>query len=132
MKRKTRILVVDENDDNCTMMAALLRQVGYAAETARGMAEALRLAREQRPALYVIESYFSDGPGSDLCRQIALLDPQAIVIFYSCAFATAEFEEAWRAGAYAYIIKPGIDELLHTIASLLEPSGASQPLPLSL
>jgi two-component system, repressor protein LuxO len=132
VNERTSILVVDENDDSCTMMATLLGQVGYAAETARSVADALKLAHDKRPAMYVIDSYFSDGRGSDLCRQIAALDPQAMVIFYSCAFGIADFEEALRAGAHAYIVKPGIDELLHTITSLINRAGAGQPALLSL
>ena len=108
------------------MMAALLGQVGYAVETARSVTDALKLARDKRPALYVIESYFSDGTGSELCRQAAALDPQAIVIFYSCAFGLADFEEAWRAGAHAYIVKPDIDEMLHTITGVVSPTGAGR------
>jgi len=127
VKARPSVVVVDENKDNCTMMAALLGQVGYAAETALSVTDALKLARDKRPSLYVIESYFSDGPGSELCRQAAALDPQAIVIFYSCAFGLADYEEAWRAGAHAYIVKPDIDELLHTITSLINPTGADKP-----
>ena len=130
MNERARILVVDENDDSSTMMAALLGQAGYAIETAQGVAAGLKLAHDKQPTLCIIESHFSDGRGSEMCRHIRALNPQAAVIFYTCAFSVADFEEALRAGANAYVVKPGIDELLQTIASLICRTGASQPLPL--
>lgn len=123
MNEQPHILVVDENEDNCTMMAALLGQIGYAAAATRSVAGALKAAHDHRPALYVLDSYFSDGRGTDLCRQLCARDPQATVIFYSCEFDRADFEAAVRAGARAYIIKPDIDELLQAIATCLSPAG---------
>ncbi|MFL6212551.1 MAG: response regulator transcription factor [Blastocatellia bacterium] len=125
MNEQPHILVVDENEDNGTMMAALLGQIGYAAATTRSVADALKAAHDRPPALYVLDSYFSDGRGTDLCRQLCANDSQATVIFYSCEFDRADFEAALRAGARAYIIKPDIDELLQTIAICMSPVGDS-------
>jgi two-component system, sensor histidine kinase SagS len=98
------------------MMAALLGQLGYAVETAQTAAEALQLAHESPHAICVIESYFTDARGTELCRRIRALDPGARVVFYSTAFGETDSDEARRAGAHAYIIKPDLDELLRTIA----------------
>ena len=121
MNEQPRILVVDENEDNCTMMTALLGRIGYAAEAARSVAGALRAAHDRPPALYVLDTYFCDGRGSDLCQKLRANDPQATIIFYSCDFDRADSEAALRAGARAYIVKPDIDELLLTIATCLSP-----------
>lgn len=123
MNEQPRILVVDENEDNCTMMSALLGRIGYRTETTRSVADALKVAHHQRPALYVLDNYFSDGRGTDLCRQLRAADPQATVIFYSCEFDRAASEAARRAGARAYIVKPDIDELLQAIATCISPTG---------
>jgi CheY-like chemotaxis protein len=120
---RPRILVVDESEDNCVMMAALLGQVGYVADAAHSVACALKAARNQRPSLYVLETYFSDGNGADLCRQLCADDPQAAIIFYSSRIDRADREAAQRAGAQAYVIKPDIDGLLRRIADLSWPTG---------
>ena len=123
MKEKACILIADDSMDNCTMMAALLGHVGYAVETARTVADALRLAQDKACDLYVIDSYFTDARGTDLCRQIRALDPRAPVIFYSTSYGEAEAEAALQAGADAYVVKPDIDGLLRTIARLLDKAG---------
>jgi DNA-binding response OmpR family regulator len=124
-----RILVVDDNEDSCMMMAALLGQIGYTAEAARTVAGALKAARDRRPALYILDSYFSDGRGADLCRRLRADDAQAPVIFYSCDFDAADLEAALGAGAQAYVVKPDIDELLRAVSVCLDRMGdaASQP-----
>jgi DNA-binding response OmpR family regulator len=99
VNEQPRILVVDENEDNCSMMTALLGHVGYAAAAARSVADALKAARDDRPALYVLDSYFSDGRGTDLCQQLCAGDPPAAVIFYSCESDRAHSETVLRAGA---------------------------------
>src|SRR5581483_1700620 len=99
LKEKACILIADDSMDNCTMMAALLGHVGYAVETARTVADALRLAQDKACDLYVIDSYFTDARGTDLCRQIRALDPRAPVIFYSTSYGEAEAEAALQAGA---------------------------------
>ena len=118
MKRRARILVVDDSEAHCTMMAALLVQVGYAVETARTVAEALKLADDEPRDLYVIDSYFTDARGTELCRRIRALDPEARVLFYSTAYGDAE--AALQSGAHAFILKPDIEELLRTVARLLD------------
>jgi len=123
LKEKACILIADDSMDNCTMMAALLGHVGYAVETARTVADALRLAQDKACDLYVIDSYFTDARGTDLCRQIRALDPRAPVIFYSTSYGEAEAEAALQAGADAYVVKPDIDGLLRTIARLLDKAG---------
>ncbi|MFL6276059.1 MAG: response regulator [Blastocatellia bacterium] len=123
MKEKACILIADDNMDNCAMMSALLGHVGFAVETARTVADAVRLAQDKECDLYVIDSYFTDARGTDLCRQIRALDPLAPVIFYSTAYGEAEAEAALQAGAHAYVVKPDIDGLLRTIARLLDQMG---------
>jgi len=129
VNKQPRILVVDENEDNCTMMKALLGRIGYTTEATRSVADALQAAHERRPALYVLDSYFSDGRGTDLCRQLCTADPRATVIFYSCEIDRAHSETALRAGARAYVVKPDIDELLQAIATSVSPAGEAMSRP---
>lgn len=120
MNDRPSILVVDDNEDSCMMMTALLSQVGYAVESSKTVADALKVARDKRPMLYILDSYFSDGRGADLCRRLRADDDSAAVIFYSCDFAAADLDAALGAGAHAYIVKPDIDELLRAISVCLD------------
>jgi DNA-binding response OmpR family regulator len=120
VKGRARILVVDDSEAHCIMMAALLAQVGYAVETARTVAEAMKLADDELRDLYILDSYFTDARGTELCRRIRALDPEARVIFYSIAYGDADTQAALQSGAHAFILKPDIDELLRTVARLLD------------
>lgn len=120
MKGRARILVVDDSEDNCTMMAMLLGHLGHTVETARTVTEAVKLTGSGPRDLYIIDSYFTDARGTELCRKIRALDPAASVLFYSTAYGNADLEAALQSGARAFVLKPDIDELLRTIARLLD------------
>jgi DNA-binding response OmpR family regulator len=114
-----RVLCVDDNEDTCFMLTALLGR-SYEAASAGNAHDALELARSEHFDLYVIDTMLGDSSGLDLCRRIRELDAQTPIIFYSGAVYEEDKEEGLRAGAQAYVAKPGINKLLETAARLLE------------
>jgi two-component system, OmpR family, response regulator len=104
------------------MMSTLLQQLGYTVKTAGAVASALELARAIRFDLYVIDNHFPDATGAEFCREIRTFDEPTPVIIYSGTSMDADFEEALRAGAEAYILKPYVDELLQKIKGFLNSS----------
>ncbi len=102
-----RILVVDDEEGVCDVLAHVLGRAGYAIETATRGDTALRLY-EARPFDLVISDLRMPGmDGIELLRRIKAHDPMAIV-----AILTA-FKEDWsrtvecmRLGAFDYISKP--------------------------
>jgi DNA-binding NtrC family response regulator len=55
MRTPERVLVVDDDPDVCQSCAAVLREEGYETVTADSAAEALRVLREQRPDLVILD-----------------------------------------------------------------------------
>ncbi len=102
------------------MMLALLGQAGYRAETAQTVSAALEVAASKRFDLYVIDNHFSDGTGVELCRAIRGFDGGTPLVIYSGTSTQGDLEEGLRAGAQAYILKPYLDDLLATVARLLD------------
>ena len=119
-RTKRRILCVDDNEDTCFMLTALLGQYEYEAITADSIGNALRLAENDQFDLYILDKRFEHGSGIDLCRTIREIDPATPILFYSGDAHYSDREEALKAGAQEYVAKPDIDKLLEAIQRLLQ------------
>ncbi len=135
--RPIRILIADDHEVVRIGLAALLdRQPGFSvvAEASSG-AEAIRLAREHRPDVAVLDIRMPNGSGTDACRSITTELPDTpVVMLTSYADSDALFD-AISAGASGYVLKRiGSEELVRAIravadgGSLLDPSVTSQVL----
>src|ERR1044071_3872470 len=78
-----RILCIDHNQDVCEMVATLLGYAGYDVTYAMSVAEGLSLARSTRFDLILLDSFFNDGTGLELCRMIRTFDTDTPILFYS-------------------------------------------------
>ena len=82
---KYHILCVDDNEDTCFILSALLRRESYEVSTADGVAEAKRAVSSGRFDLAILDCRFAGGSGVDLCRWMREQAPQTTVVFYSGA-----------------------------------------------
>ena len=117
---KRRILCVDDNEDNSSMLTVLLGFSSYDAVAAGSVEEALQLAKRERFDLYILDKRFPDGTGFALCQEIRQLHPDTPVIFYSGDAFSSDRLEGLSAGAQDYVAKPDIDKLLETVNHFLE------------
>jgi CheY-like chemotaxis protein len=116
---KRRILCVDDDDDTCQMLTHLLGRENYEVKTARSVSDALQIARSESFSLYILDEWFPRDAGISLCRKIREFDPHTPVVFYSGAALDSEKQEALYAGAQAFVAKPYVEELIHTVHQLL-------------
>src|SRR5688572_6026378 len=65
-----RILVVEDEKDLQQVLAYNLRQVGHEVLSAMDGESALRLAREQKPQLIILDLMLPDIPGTDVCKAL--------------------------------------------------------------
>lgn len=109
----TRILVVDDKEENLYYLDALLRAHGWAVETARHGAEALAKARRDPPDLVVSDLLMPVMDGYTLLRHWKT-DPRlrrAPFIVYTATYTEPEDERlALGLGADAFILKPAEPE----------------------
>ena len=116
---KCRILCVDDHEDTSEMLRLLLTGPSYEVNTARSMGEALELAGSQEFDLYVLDKRLPDGTGLELCEKLTTLTPGVPCIFYSGDAYEFHRQEAFQAGAEAYVAKPDLDTLINTVKDLL-------------
>jgi DNA-binding response OmpR family regulator len=120
--KKRRVLLVDDEEDARDLVTLTL--IEYTLICARDFDEGLRLAQQRGFDLYILDSWMPDKSGVELCRAIREFDPHTPILFYSAAAYGRDIEEAIRAGAQDYLVKPIIpNELRQVVAQLLSAQG---------
>jgi DNA-binding response OmpR family regulator len=64
------ILVVDNNEQNLTLVRTILRRHGYASRLARSGEEALRLIHQEPPELIILDVMMPGMDGIEVCRRL--------------------------------------------------------------
>jgi CheY-like chemotaxis protein len=116
------ILVVDDNLDAREMYCMYLRHDGFECIEAQDGAEALRLAREHRPVVVLMDATMPGVDGWQAIEQLrAEPDLRGIAVVMLTAHAFDEHRQrAVAVGADAFLAKPVLpDELARQIRQLL-------------
>ncbi|WP_326539640.1 HD domain-containing phosphohydrolase [Pseudorhodoferax sp.] len=105
--RRPRLLLVDDEPTNLQVLRGIL-QADYRLLYARDGATALKLAREERPDLLLLDVMMPGMSGHEVCRALkAEAATAAIPVVFVTALADAGDEaQGFDAGAVDYIIKP--------------------------
>jgi two-component system phosphate regulon response regulator PhoB len=123
-----RVLVVDDEPDIVALVAYHLAKAGYRVSTASSGTEALAAAREERPALIVLDLMLPGMSGFDVLEQLRAHDATRGV---GVLMLTARREEPDRIrgltlGADDYLTKPfSPQELVLRVAAILRRLAAS-------
>lgn len=119
---RKRILVVDDNIDNTSMLVSLLEPLGFEIDTARSGVEALERAGEHKPDLVLMDLVMPvmDGlESATLMRENRALTDTRIIGASATATDNA-YKEAFIAACDDFVTKPiRIDLLLEKIGGLL-------------
>ncbi|RAH99328.1 two-component system response regulator [Acuticoccus sediminis] len=117
-----RVLIVEDNELNMKLFHDLLEASGMEILETRNGIDALKVAKEQRPDLIVMDIQLPEMSGLEVTEQIKS-DPdlKPIPVIAVTAFAMKGDEERIRAaGCEAYLSKPiSIDRFISTIKSFL-------------
>lgn len=116
---KCRILCVDDHRDTSEMLQLILSVEDYEVQTAASMEEACGLAEESSFDLFVLDKRLPDGTGLELCTRLSQLNPGVPCIFYTGDAYEIHRQQAFAAGAQAYVAKPDIESLIDEVHRLL-------------
>ncbi|MDD2735054.1 MAG: ATP-binding protein [Desulfuromonadaceae bacterium] len=119
---RKRILVVDDNIGNISMLVSLLEPLGFMIDTAQNGREALERAGEHRPDLVLMDLVMPEMNGlasaTRMRENLALADSK--IVGASATATDSAFKEAFIAVCDDFVIKPiRIDLLLEKIEGLL-------------
>jgi CheY-like chemotaxis protein len=121
-----RILCIDDHEDTCELISAILGD--FEIVSARSVAEASRIAAEQKFDLILLDYHLPDGVGTDLCPVVNELQPKVPVVLMTVTLSINE-RNAVAAGATAFLDKGDLNFvhiLPRKVASLLEQRTAGQ------
>lgn len=114
---KGRILFVEEDRETRDLVCTMLGFSGYEAVSASTISEATKFIKNGKFDLILLDWYFDDGTGIDLCKTIRSLDGDTPVFFYTGVDLEPKLQRARAAGAQGFLIKPlDFDKLLETVA----------------
>jgi DNA-binding response OmpR family regulator len=118
MPSKIRLLYTDDDPDTREMMRFILEEAGYEVVCPETPQEFLRLARDERWDLFMLDSWMPGMSGIELCEKTRKFDQTTPIVFYSGAAFETDKRRALECGAFAYFIKPiPIEELVKGINS---------------
>ena len=108
-RRETKtVLVIEDETDVRNFASRVLELEGYHVLQAEGGDEGLRLARETRPALVLLDLRLPGGDGWAVLAQMQS-EPGLLaipVIVFTASAALSQQSRALAAGASDYLIKP--------------------------
>jgi DNA-binding response OmpR family regulator len=120
LPNRKRILLVEDEEDAINFATLALAE--YEITCARNFDEGLSIAQQRDFDLYILDSWLPDKSGVELCRAIRKFDPDTPILFYPAAAYARDIEDALRAGAQDYLIKPvSLDDLEQAVALLTSP-----------
>ena len=105
----TKILIVDDNEQNLYMLSVLLQGSGYQVETAANGEEALSKARAEHPDIIISDILMPVMDGFTLCGEWKKDNALNTIpfIFYTATYTDPKDEEfALSLGAERFIVKP--------------------------
>ena len=118
------ILVVDDEQDACSMLHRILSAVGHQVVTFTEAEHALAWLQLHSPKLAILDLRLQDLNGLELLKRIRSLTPTTRVVVLTAYPSPETFLEALNQGVAKYLIKPiEIDYLEATIEEVLR--GAS-------
>ncbi len=130
MLRKIRIILADDHAMVRRGFGLILSRepdMEIIAETGLGK-EAVRLARELKPTMIVMDVAMPDLNGVEATRQIAELCPGCHVLILSMHKDAVYVRESLRAGAKGYLLKDSIDaDLLRAVRAVASGHGFLSP-----
>jgi two-component system cell cycle response regulator DivK len=103
-----RILIVEDNPSHLRLASLLIKRAGYEPLGAADAAEGLRLAREKRPDLILMDIQLPDMDGLAATRQLKqdVITHEIPVIAVSSYLSEYSDAETRAAGCAAFIAKP--------------------------
>ncbi len=122
-----RLLIVDDEDNLRSMLAAALQHHGFAVATADNGRDALAMIPEQRPDLVLLDVMMPDLDGFEVCRRLRAGGDHTPVLFLTARDATEDKVRGLTLGGDDYLQKPfSLDELVARAEAVLRRTSNGQ------
>lgn len=114
------ILCIEDDADTCELIEFVFSAAGRQIETCE-RAECLKMVGENKYAAIILDNYFGELSGVEICREIRKFDSKTPIVFFSGEGRKDEINKALAAGASDYLVKPNdFERLLPRVTELIE------------
>ncbi len=122
--RKSRILVVDDEENITFLLDAALRHFGFDVAVAAGGRDALRAVEDFAPDVVLLDVMLPDLGGFEIVRRIRLDGNRVPVLFLTARDAVDDKVRGLTLGGDDYVTKPfSLEEVLARIQVILRRQG---------
>ena len=123
LDQKGLVLVVEDDMDNLVLIRDALKQEGFSVRTTRRGRRALRIAREAKPVLVLLDMKLEDMDGYQVLRNLKA-DPETqeipIVVITGSLSQEQLKDDVLALGAARFLTKPfAVEDLIHEITAVL-------------
>ncbi len=119
--KKGRIIVIDDDEGICKVVAEALKSEGYLVDTASSGKEAVEKSRSNFYNLALVDVRLPDMEGTKLLTSMRETTPEMIKIILTGYPALQNAIDAVNKGAHGYLVKPiNMAELLRTVEQQLK------------
>ena len=132
MENEIRILLVEDEEHLVHVIQLNLELEGYKVKVANDGKQALKLYKEQRFNLVILDIMLPYIDGIQVCETIRLTDSQIPILMLSAKHTGQDRITGLKAGADDYLVKPfNLEELLLRVQILVKRSSISSNLGLT-
>ncbi len=103
---ETKILIIDDDRDVCTVLTRNLSEDGYQVQNAYNGIEGIKKVREGKYNLIILDMKLPDMDGIDVLKEIQNIDEEAAIIVLTGYPAVETAVETLKNKAIDYIVKP--------------------------
>jgi len=115
-----KILIIDDDQDICTLLEKFLSKKGYEAHTATSGKDAVNWLKKNSTDLVICDFKLPDYSGVEILQKIKIINPKTQVIIITGYSDVRVAVDALKKGAFDYVTKPLYpDEILLTIQNAL-------------
>jgi len=123
MNKKTRILLVDDEQETLDLIAEYLTEKGFDLSTSTTAEHAIQLAEQDGYQIAIVDLHLPGMTGSELLKHIKKVRPHIQVIMITGYGTIRDAVECMKLGASDFITKPILLDHLHlTINRILQES----------
>lgn len=122
----TRILIVEDDEDLCTMLGTILFAKHRNIESAYTLAQASTYLLKQEPDIILLDQNLPDGKGFDFLKKITLTHPHAKIIMMTSHTFKDDEQHPLKLGASYFMPKPFTLQAIVQLIAHLSPAAALQ------
>ena len=100
-----KILIIDDEHDILRLLSLYLKDERYQVTTAESGRQALKLARQEKPDLIILDIFLPDMDGIEICQELRNYT-NVPILFLSCKSDDIDKIVGLRVGGDDYITKP--------------------------